>query len=223
MRISSVFIFLMCLNFAQGAEVKGIVVDDGGNPIPFVQVMISGTSIGAETDTNGVFHLSNVPEGNHEIQYSAMGYQRLNRSVSIADKGMVDVGTIKLKLDMLGLNEVVITGTMRETFVKASPVKVEVMKMEHVTKNIPATNLMEGLKLINGVQEVSACGVCNTSSISINGLPGQYSAILLDGSPIYGSLASVYGLNGIPTQMVDRIEIIKGPSSTLYGSEAIAG
>ena len=82
---------------------------------------------------------------------------------------------------------------------------------------------MEGVKLINGVQEVVACGVCFTNSISINGLPGPYTAVLIDGSPMFGNLASVYGLNGIPNQVIDRFEVIKGPNSTLYGSEAMAG
>jgi outer membrane receptor for ferrienterochelin and colicins len=125
--------------------------------------------------------------------------------------------------DVLGLEEVVVSGTMKESFVTASPVKVEVITVELLERTTSPTNLMSALKLINGVQEVVSCGVCYTNSISINGFPGQYTALLVDGSPVYGNLASVYGLNGIPRQMIDRIEVIKGPNSTLYGSEAMAG
>jgi outer membrane receptor for ferrienterochelin and colicins len=82
---------------------------------------------------------------------------------------------------------------------------------------------MEAIQMVNGVQEVTACGVCFTNSISINGLPGPYTAVLIDGAPMFGNLASVYGLNGIPTTIIDRFEVVKGPSSTLYGSEAVAG
>ena len=118
-----------------------------------------------------------------------------------------------------------VTGTMQPTFVSASPVKIDVVTAKHLNTYIPgaATSVVEGMSLINGVQEVVACGVCFTNSISINGLPGPYTAVLMDGSPIYGNLASVYGLNGIPSMIIDRFEVIKGPSSTLYGSEAVAG
>jgi outer membrane receptor for ferrienterochelin and colicins len=125
--------------------------------------------------------------------------------------------------DVLGLEEVVVTGILKESFVTASPVKVEVITDDLLEKAANPVNLVKSLNLINGVQEVVSCGVCYTNNISINGLPGQFTAVLIDGSPIYGNLASIYGLNGIPRQAIDRIEIIKGPNSTLYGSEAMAG
>ena len=133
------------------------------------------------------------------------------------------MGRLEIEENTLGLREVVVTGTMTESYLTSSPVKVEVIPAARLQASIAPTNLMEGLTLINGVQEVVACGVCFTNSISINGLPGPYTAVLMDGMPIYGNLASVYGLNGIPTQVIDRFEVIKGPNSTLYGSEAVAG
>lgn len=123
------------------------------------------------------------------------------------------------------MDEVVVTGTMRPTFVSQSPVKIDVITSTYLNRFIPAasSSIVEGVTLVNGVQEVVACGVCFTNSISINGLPCPYTAVLMDGTPIYGNLASVYGLNGIPSMIIDRFEVIKGPSSTLYGSEAVAG
>ena len=115
---------------------------------------------------------------------------------------------------MFGLDEVVVSGTLKESYVTASPVKVEVITDDLLEKTTNPVNLVKALNLINGVQEVVSCGVCYTNNISVNGLPGQYTAILIDGSPIYGNLASVYGLNGIPRQAIDRIEVIKGPNST---------
>jgi outer membrane receptor for ferrienterochelin and colicins len=82
---------------------------------------------------------------------------------------------------------------------------------------------MQSIGMINGVQQVTACGVCGTNEIRINGLEGSNTAVLIDGMPIMGALASVYGLNGIPNALIERVEVIKGASSTLYGSEAIGG
>lgn len=204
------------------SQVSGRAVNDDGEAIPFVHVAIEGSQIGTMANEFGAFILDSIPSNAKNLRVSSLGYQSKIISINPA-KLSTSLGEIILEDDMLGLNEIVVTGTMKETFVKASPLKVEVISSDRMLGNIPVTNLMQGLKLINGVQEVVACGVCMTNSISINGLPGNYSAVLMDGSPIYGSLAAVYGLNGIPIQMIERIEVVKGPSSTLYGSEAIAG
>ena len=213
-------LFLSTSSFAR--DISGVLVDGADTPLPFATITISGTTQSATSDEDGRFIIETEMEEALILVISSLGYQRTSVKVE-AGSGDVQLGKITMREDMLGLDEVVITGTMRETFVKASPIKVEVIKAERLLNNIPAVNLMDGLQLINGVQEVNACGVCFTNSISINGLPGPYTAVLMDGTPIYGNLASVYGLNGIPTQMIDRFEVVKGPSSTLYGSEAIAG
>ena len=220
----SIALFVSFLFVTQGFSqvILGKVVSSQKS-LPFVDVLVENTTIGTSTREDGTFRLA-VPSDvtSDELRISSVGYQTKQIKIDLSLE-VIDLGDIELQDDMLGLNEVVITGTMRETFVKASPIKVDVISVKHLTKNLPATNLMEGLQLVTGVQEVVACGVCYTNGISINGLPGPYTAVLMDGSPIYGNLAAVYGLNGIPTQMIDRIEIIKGPNSTLYGSEAIAG
>jgi len=203
-------------------SVSGVIHDANGAPIPFANVQWEGSSIGGATDEQGNFYIDEVPAEQGVMLFSSLGHQRFKRQVPAGEHDL-DLGTLVMQDDMLGLDEVVITGTMRETFVKASPIKVEVITAERLQNNLPAVNLMDGLLLVNGVQEVTSCGVCFTNSISINGLPGPYTAVLMDGTPMYGNLASVYGLNGIPTQMIDRFEVVKGPSSTLYGSEAIAG
>ena len=193
-------------------------------PVEFANVALEGTTFGTVTDIDGRFEISDLSEGAYVLQISVLGYQSYRTKIQIEKtKEVIDLGVITIKEDILGLQEVVVTGTMKETFLSDSPVKVEVITGRFLEKNIAPTNLVEGIRLVNGVEEVVACGVCYTNSISINGLPGPYTAILMDGTPIYGNLASVYGLNGIPTTIIDRFEVIKGPSSTLYGSEAVAG
>ena len=120
------------------------------------------------------------------------------------------------------LAEVVVTGTLKEVRRVESPVPVEVYSAAFLKKN-PAFHVFEGLLHVNGVRPQSNCNICNTGEIRINGLPGAYTMVLIDGMPIVSSLSTVYGLSGIPASMVERIEIVKGPASTLYGSEAIGG
>lgn len=124
--------------------------------------------------------------------------------------------------DTANLQQVVVTGTMRTVLKSASPVPVEVYTPRFFMKN-PTPALFDALSMINGVRPQLNCNVCNTGDIHINGMEGPYSMILIDGMPIVSSLASVYGLFGIPNSLVDRIEVVKGPASSLYGSEAIGG
>lgn len=120
------------------------------------------------------------------------------------------------------LVEVVITGTMKEMTRKDSPVPVEIITSKFFRKN-PTPSLFEAVGMLNGVQPQLNCNVCNTGDIHINGMEGPYTMILIDGMPIVSSLSTVYGLNGIPNSIVDRIEVVKGPASSLYGSEAMGG
>ncbi|HVF81182.1 MAG TPA: TonB-dependent receptor, partial [Flavisolibacter sp.] len=122
----------------------------------------------------------------------------------------------------LQLNEIVITGTMKEISRADSPVPVEVITPKLFQKN-PTPSLFEAVGLVNGVQPQLNCNVCNTGDIHINGMEGPYTLVLIDGMPIVSSLSTVYGLNGIPNSLVERIEVVKGPASSLYGSEALGG
>lgn len=124
--------------------------------------------------------------------------------------------------DYSELEGVVITGTMKEVSRLESPIPVEVITSKLFKKN-PTPSLFEAVGMANGVRPQLNCNVCNTGDIHINGMEGPYTMILIDGMPIVSALSSVYGLSGIPISMVDRIEVVKGPASSLYGSEAMGG
>lgn len=126
------------------------------------------------------------------------------------------------KSDEKKIDEVVITGTMKEVSKSESPVPVEIYSTKFLQKN-PTPSLIESVGRINGVRPQINCSVCNTGDIHINGLEGPYTMVLIDGMPIVSSLSTVYGLSGIPTSLIDRVEVVKGPSSSLYGSEAMGG
>lgn len=120
------------------------------------------------------------------------------------------------------IDEVVISGTMKAVSRLESPVPVEVYSSTFLKKN-PTANIFDAMQNINGVRPQINCNVCNTGSIRINGLDGPYTMVLIDGMPIVSSLGTVYGLSGIPNSLVERIEVVKGPASSLYGSEAVGG
>lgn len=209
------------LVLCQTARLQGKILHEN-NPLPYAHVQVKGTAWGAISAEDGSFVIENMAKGQYELQVSALGYQAFSRSIEVQETSL-DLGSIEMKEDVLGLQEVVVTGAMKETFIKDSPVKIDVITHQFLLRNSAPTNLTESIKMINGVQETVACGVCFTNSFSINGLPGAYTAVLIDGTPLYGNLSAVYGLNGIPSTFIERIEVIKGPNSTLYGSEAVAG
>ncbi len=142
-------------------------------------------------------------------------------SLQIAGSASAQTGADSSKKES-SLGEVVVSGTLREVRRSESPVAVEVYSASFLRKN-PTPSLFEAIQQINGVRPQINCNLCNTGDIHINGLEGPYTMVLIDGMPIVSGLGTVYGLSGIPTSLIDRVEVIKGPASTLYGSEAVGG
>lgn len=202
------------------AVIKGIVTS-ADEPIAGANVIIQDLQKGVATGPEGYFTLSNIEPGTYLLSVSSIGYETFRKEITLAS-----ADTLWLEINLSSkpeeMDEVVVTGTMRETFVKESPVKVNVVSRNYLQKTT-ANNLMESINFLNGMYEQVSCAVCETSSIRINGMDGPYTAVLIDGMPIMGALASVYGLDGINSNMIRSIEIIKGPNSTLYGSEAMGG
>ncbi len=150
-------------------------------------------------------------------------HKRFNLGVSLCLFGFWAVAqTNGEKQSAREIEEVVITGTMKQVHKSESPVPVTVISSKLFLKN-PTSNILDALYQINGLNPQVNCNMCNTSDIGINGMQGPYTMVLIDGMPIVSSLSTVYGLSGIPNSIVERIEIVKGPASSLYGSEAIGG
>lgn len=200
-------------------EIKGTVYSDN-EAVAFATVGLLNTSFGNVTDENGRFSLKNIPAGIYDLQVSAVGYLVYRKKITIETGSQTIV--INLQKSRESLGEVVVTGTLKESFTLQSPIHVEVYTPKLFRKN-PTPSIFEALQMVNGVQPQLNCNVCNTGDIHINGMEGPYTMVTLDGMPIVSSLASVYGLSGIPNSMIKRIEVVKGPASTLYGSEAVGG
>lgn len=207
--------------WGQAGSVVGRVVGADG-PVPFASTLIKGTTIGMATDGEGRFVLQGVPAGRQVLLVSAVGYGPLALPVSVQAGLEQRLGDVRMERSAADLEEVVITGTLREVSRSESPVPIEVVSTKLFRKN-PSPVLFDAVSMINGVRSQLNCSVCNTGDIHINGMEGPYTMVLIDGMPIVSALSTVYGLSGIPISMIDRVEVMKGPGSSLYGSEAMGG
>lgn len=220
-----IFIYLILqalhLHAQSDATLFGHVVDDKGEHLPFVNLLIADSRLGTSTDVSGHYMINNIPTGSHILKVQHIGYSDVTIEFSVTDKESKELN-ITLHPISIALDQVVISGSLRQQSLRESAVRIQVLDAGFLQK-IPSTNLMQSIGMINGVQQVTACAVCGTNEIRINGLEGSNTAVLIDGMPVMGALASVYGLNGIPNSLIERIEVIKGASSTLYGAEAIGG
>ncbi|MBP6313457.1 MAG: TonB-dependent receptor [Flavobacteriales bacterium] len=194
----------------------------GSDPVPFASVALKGESVGTSSNLKGFFtlELQNIKSGTLII--SAVGFSTVQLELATSSSTAIDLGIIALEQNSTDLEEVVVTGTMREVTRSESPVSVEVITPALFRKN-PSPALFDAVGMVNGVRPQINCSVCNTGDIHINGMEGPYTMVLIDGMPIVSGLSTVYGLSGIPTSLVERVEIVKGPGSSLYGSEAMGG
>ncbi len=118
--------------------------------------------------------------------------------------------------------QVVSTATRTERLLSEVPVRTELLTREDMQMRA-MINFSQAVELINGVRVESNCQNCNTSEVQLLGLSGAYNQILFDGTPLLSSLGGVYGIEQIPTAFVDRLEVVKGGGSALYGAGAVAG
>ena len=203
-------------------KIKGNVSSDG---ISFDNVEVTlDKSTKIKTDIDGNYTFENVSIGSHEIVIVFEAFQTQKKRIAVKDTSevLLNFELIPEKQSKKDLDEVVVTGTLKPVSRLESAVPVEVFKPTFFKKN-PTSNIFEALQNVNGVRPQLNCNVCNTGDIHINGLEGPYTLVLIDGMPIVSGLSTVYGLSGIPNSLLERIEVVKGPASSLYGSEAVGG
>lgn len=204
---------------SQTAQISGKVTSNG-SPVPFVNIFLEGTQIGTTTNEAGEYVLT-APLGHHEIIIQAIGFKTIKNHLDVLspEKQTVD---FSLQEDITGLDQVVIsasrTGQLRHT----APVIVSVTSSKDF-KATQSISLSEGLNFQPGLRMETNCQNCGFSQVRMNGLDGAYSQILIDSRPVFSALNGVYGLDQIPANSIDRIEVVRGGGSALYGSNAIAG
>lgn len=210
-------LFSIQTGFSQEHTINGTVYSEG-EPLNGASLRIKGTNLGTITNEKGYFSIKFSKKKNNQLIISYTGHK--SKQIEIDPKDS-DIGKIVLEL-YESLDEIVISGTLKPVSKLNSPVAVEVYSQSFFKAN-PSPSIFESLESINGIRPQLNCNVCNTGDIHINGQEGSYTMVLIDGLPIVSGLSTVYGLSGIPQSLIERVEIVKGPASTLYGSEAIGG
>jgi|TARA_B110000971_G_scaffold37361_1_gene35823 outer membrane receptor for ferrienterochelin and colicins len=220
MKKGVVISFLLVSAFMIGQTISGKITTADGEEIPYANVYLKKTKIGTSSNQNGFYELNNIPKEKYTLIISSIGFKTKAIKITIASDKKRTKNITLLEDD--SLDEIVISGTLRPVTKANSPVPIEVYSETFFRKN-PTPSIFESLQNVNGVRPQLNCSVCNTGDIHINGLEGPYTFVLIDGMPIVSGLSTVYGLTGIPQALIERVEIVKGPASTLYGSEAVGG
>lgn len=204
------------------AHLAGHVIDAAtGEHMPYVTVQVKGTNIGTVTDATGHYRIMDMPAGEVTVVASMMGYEPQELTV-VMETGKTTELNITLSEASYMMDNVVVTASKYETRQREAASIVNVVTP--LTFETTASNTMsEVLDFQTGLRVEQSCQNCGAPQLRINGLGGEYSQILMDSRPIFSSLAAVYGLEQIPAGMVDRIEVMRGGGSAMYGANAIGG
>ena len=222
-------IFILMPLFAEASErrhpeasVHGHVIDrNTGEHVPFLVVSLKGTTVGTSTGDTGHYFLEHLPQGTFILQVSGVGYKTASQEITLKDGVALEVNFL-VEEDNVMLDGVVVSANRSETTRMMAPTLVNVVEMATYDK-VNATSLSQGLVFQPGVRVENNCQNCSYQQVRINGLDGPYTQILIDSRPIFSALAGVYGIEQLPANMVDRVEVMRGGGSALFGSSAIAG
>ncbi len=218
-------IIIVCISvatgYAQDAHIMGHITDENGKLMHYVSVTLKGTQIGGMSDETGHYFLKDLPMGEHTVIFSCIGYVTEERKISLTHNQMLELN-VQMKEESFIMDNIVVTAN------KYSTKRRETANIVNVIPPIffEATNAQSMADVLNfqtGLRVEQTCSNCGVPQLRINGLEGQYTQILMDSRPIFSSLASVYGLEQVPAGMVDRVEVIRGGGSALYGANAIGG
>lgn len=204
------------------AHLFGHVVDaETGAHLAYATVTIVGTPVGTVTDATGHFLLRNLRPGEYTVEVELLGYESARKTTTIIKGKTVELDFSIKQVPMM-LDQVVVTSSRSERLKQEAPSLVSVISSE-LFDRVASQSLSGGLVFQPGVRVENTCQNCGFPQVRINGLDGKYSQILVDSHPLFSSLTGVYGLEQIPANMIERVEVMRGGGSALYGSSAIGG
>jgi outer membrane receptor for ferrienterochelin and colicins len=196
-------------------------IESMGDFVPFATVYLKGTSIGTSSDANGIFKLTNIPAGQHTIIFSAIGYKPLQKLHTFQTGEHIKL-MVEMETDHIGIEQVVISSN-RNAQSRRDAASIVNSINPNLFERMQSVTLSEGLNFTPGLRMENNCQNCGFSQVRMNGLEGPYVQILINSRPVFSGLAGVYGLELIPVNMIERVEVIRGGGSAMFGSNAIAG
>jgi outer membrane receptor for ferrienterochelin and colicins len=218
-------LFCLIAVFAQKVpdeHVTGHVINKASDEyIPYINISIKGTTLGTVTDATGHYFLKNLPSGKFVIVVSGVGYKTIERDIDITSVKSLEMN-FEMEEDQIMLESVVVSANRNETDRREAPTIVNVLSPK-TFENTNSVCLAQGLSFQPGLRTEINCQNCGLPQVRINGLDGTYSQILIDSRPIYSALQSVYGIEQIPTNMIERVEVVRGGGSAIFGTNAIGG
>ena len=204
------------------ANIVGHIIDKKtGEHLPFINLFLQGTTIGTTTDATGHYYLKNLPEGEFTLVMKALGYKTIEQQVKLKRGKTLEINFEAVE-DAVSLDGVVVSANRNETTRRMAPSLVNVLDSK-TFETAHATSLADGLNFQPGVRVENNCQNCGFQQVRINGLEGPYTQILVDSRPIFSALTGVYGLEQIPANMIERVEVMRGGGSALFGRSALAG
>ena len=213
-------------SFAQAPPPKPVsslhgVITSGGAPLPFATITINNTTLGSASGLDGEFKFGFIPEGEFTVRVQAMGYKPLEKNVTFKGDTPVKL-SFDLETDVLGLEQIVVTADRNEKKRKEASTIVNTLTPK-LLENTQSISISEGLNYVPGLRLENNCQNCGFTQVRMNGLDGAHSQVLINNRAVFSNLAGVYGLELIPSSMIERIEVVRGGGSALYGSNAVAG
>lgn len=204
------------------ANIHGHVINKANKKhVSYVNVLLKGTTIGTATDETGHYYLKNLPVGKFSIVVSGIGYKSEEKEIILVAGKTLEVN-FEIEEDPIQLESVVVSATRNEVNRKEASTIVNIIS-PRIFENTNSVCLAQGLNFQCGLRVETNCQNCGFQQVRINGLDGPYSQILIDSRPIFSALASVYGIEQIPANMIERVEVVRGGGSAIFGSNAIAG
>ena len=206
----------------EGNMIAGHVIVKGTEEsIPFATVMILGTNRGAVSNEEGQFEFRKLAAGKYTLRVQVMGYKTQEKTITVSAEA---TSMVHFQMEEVSFttDEVVVSANRNEVSRKAAPVVVNVMSAK-LFETVNSTDLAKSLNFQSGLRVENNCQNCGFPQVRINGLEGPYSQILINSRPIISALSGVYGLEQIPVNMIERVEVVRGGGSALFGANAVGG
>ena len=206
----------------EGYTISGHVIEkDTEEDIPYATVLVVGTGKGSVSNEAGQFKITNLNEGKYTLRVSAVGYKTLEKVITVGSEYMAVVH-FPMEEESYMVDEVVVSASRNEVSRREAPVVVNILSPK-LFEAVNSTDLAKSLNFQSGLRVENNCQNCGFPQVRINGLDGPYSQILINSRPIISALSGVYGLEQIPTNMIDRVEVVRGGGSALFGANAVGG